>query len=162
MSKRKGADTDLLTVEEAASILGMSQKDIQHHFFEGTLKKLRAPNGEVRVSRANVERHQYIFGILADWPEPTEQQARTIQYLLGPNGGVGPAPRTGPSEYELEQRRKDQEREDALKEARNAALALTACDVCNLQPEVHHIRKAQRIDMHDWVPGRAEKVMNRG
>jgi hypothetical protein len=55
-----------------------------------------------------------------------------------------------------------QEREDALKEARKAALALTACDVCNLQPEAHSIRRAQHIDMHEWVPGRAEKVMARG
>jgi hypothetical protein len=84
-----------------------------------------------------------------------------MQRLLGPNGG-GHVPYSGPSEYELEQRRKAQKREDALKKAQKAALALTACDVCNLQPEVHHIRRAQRIDMHEWVPGRAEKVMARG
>jgi hypothetical protein len=104
----------------------------------------------------------YFDKILAGWPEPTEKQIRTMHHLLGPTGGSGPAPYTGPSEYELQQRQQAREREDALKKAQKAALALTACDVCNLQPEVHHIRRAQRIDMHEWVPGRAEKVMARG
>jgi hypothetical protein len=159
MSKRKGKNLDHLTVEEAASILGVGQAEIQTHFADGTLTKMRSPNGEVRASKAQVERQRYLGELLAEWPEPTAKQENLIDRLVF---NVGPAPAAGPSEYELEQRRKAQAREDALKEARTAALALTACDVCNLQPEVHHIRRAQRIDMHEWVPGRAEKVMARG
>jgi hypothetical protein len=156
----KGSNPDHITVEEAASILGVGQSGIQQRFTDGLIKKLRASNGEIRVSKAEVERAAYFEAILVDWPEPTDAQRKFIEYQL--SGGVGPAPSTGPSSYELEQRRKAQEREDALKEARKAAMALTACDVCNLQPEVHEIRRAQRIDMHEWVPGRAEKVMARG
>jgi hypothetical protein len=108
-----------------------------------------------RLYEGYLKRKPYFDALLADWPEPTPRQAAIIRYNLG----LDPAPYAGPSEYELAQRRKIQEREDALKEARKAALALTACDVCNLQPEVHNIRRAQRIDMHEWVPGRAEKFI---
>jgi hypothetical protein len=156
---KRAKDDGLVTVEEAASILGLGQIEIQHHFGEGTLTKLRASNGEVRVSKAQVERHQYIMSILKDWPEPTERQRRTITNLLYGDPAPG---KTGPSAYELEQRRKAAEREEALKQARQAALAMTACDVCNLQPDQHKYAERTGIDSHEWQPGRAKKLMKRG
>lgn len=172
MSKRKSSD-ELLTVEEAASILGYGQKVIQIRFGNGSLTKRRASNGEVRVSKAEVDAlvesrkpslpviegettAEYAKRLVATWPLPSLEQRRRVTILL--YGDTEPA-FTGPSEYELEQRRKAQEREDALKKAQQAALAMTACDVCNLQPDQHRYRQASTVDMHEWQPGRAEKLM---
>jgi len=105
-------------------------------------------------------RKAYIDGILADWPPPTPQQARIIAENLYPGSAAPSGPRE-PSAWELEQRRKENERAHALKQAKKAAESLTACDVCNLQPEVHGIRRSMGADMHDWQPGRAEKLLKR-
>jgi hypothetical protein len=59
----------------------------------------------------------------------------------------------------LAQRKKLYEREAALKAAKKLAESMTACDVCNLQPDVHHMQRARGMDMHEWQPGRAEKLM---
>lgn len=180
MSKStKGKDPNLLTIEDAASILGVGQREIQIRFSNGSLGKRRASNGEVRVSKAEVDAlaeslkpipmlegetgQQYAARVVGAWPAPTtEQQAVIRRYLYGIEE-TQESP-SKPSEYELEQRRKQQEREQALCEAKKAALALTACDVCNLQPDAHWVRRGQGIDMHEWMPGRAEKIIgaNRG
>jgi len=97
----------------------------------------------------------YIESLLADWPAPTPQQQRTVMGLLYGE----PAPSAaGPSEWQLEQQRVANEREEALRQARKAALALTACDVCNLQPEQHAYAQRAGIDSHEWTPGRADKI----
>lgn len=103
-----------------------------------------------------INRADYIEALLADWPEPSPQQRRTVMGLLYGEAAARPA---GPSAYELEQQRKAAEREDALHNARKAAFALTACDVCNLQPEQHAYAQRGGIDSHEWTPGRADKIM---
>jgi hypothetical protein len=98
----------------------------------------------------------YIESLLADWPEPSHQQRRTVMTLLYGEEAARPA---GPSEWQLEQQRKADERGAALRDARKAALSLTACDVCNLQPEQHTYAQRGGIDSHEWTPGRAEKLL---
>ena len=98
---------------------------------------------------------------VATWPPLTEEQQRVIAYNLYGIGHNGRKIGTGPSEYELKQRKEAYERDEALKKAKKAAEAMTACDVCNLQPEAHRIRQANSVDMHQWQPGRAEKLMKR-
>lgn len=102
------------------------------------------------------ERAAHIESLLADWPEPSPQQRRTVMTLLYGEEAARP---TGPSAFQLEQQRKAAEREEALQQARKAALSLTACDVCNLQPEQHAYAQRGGIDSHEWTPGRAEKVL---
>ena len=93
---------------------------------------------------------------VAKWPPLTPELRQRVAEIFGVEARLS---RTGPSEYELEQRRKAQERADALKAAQQAALALTACDVCNLQPDQHVYAQRRSIDSHEWQPGRAEKIM---
>jgi hypothetical protein len=107
---------------------------------------------------AAVDQAAHIASLLTDWPEPSPHQRRTIAHLLYGDPAPGSA---GPSEYEIEQNRKAAERDQALRQARKAAEAMTACDVCNLQPDAHSIRRAQGIDMHEWTPGRADKLMKK-
>jgi len=178
MSKRAmtGKTSSYITVEEAAGILGVGQDVIQIRFANRSLTKLRAPNGEVRLARDEVarlaeslkpvpmlpgeSRDEYIARIVAGFPPPSAAQLDKVWALLGLGGSADRGPRE-PSAYELEQRRKENERLDALKKAKKAAEAMTACDVCNLQPEVHGIRRSMGADMHDWQPGRAEKLLKR-
>jgi hypothetical protein len=100
---------------------------------------------------------EYAKRIVADWPLPSQAQIDKISILLR-GEDYHPGPRV-PSAYELEQQRKVQERADALKAAQKLAEEMTACDVCNLQPNVHYIRRGMGIDSHEWTPGRAEKIM---
>jgi hypothetical protein len=100
----------------------------------------------------------YITSLLEDWPAPSQQQRRTVMGLL--YGTEAPAS-SGPSEWELERQRQEQERADALQQARQAALSLTACDVCNLQPEQHAYAQRGGIDSHEWTPGRADKILKK-
>lgn len=104
-------------------------------------------------------RADYISSILADWPPLTlEQKAVINNNLHGADGFRRPTPA---SASELSERKKARERDAAMKAARKASLAMTACDVCNLRPEVHRIRQANSVDMHEWQSGRAEKLMKR-
>lgn len=176
MSKStKGKDPNLLTVEEAASILGVGQAEIQIRFGNGSLTKQRASNGEVRASKTEVNAiasrpktfhgepaetlEQYADRITATWPLPTEAQQRVIAYNLYGIDHMGRTAGAGPSAYELEERKKANERAEALANARKAALAMTACDVCNLQPDAHQFSERHGIDSHEWTPGRAEKIL---
>lgn len=176
MSKStKGKDPSLLTIEEAASILGVGQTEIQIRFGNGSLTKRRASNGEVRVSKAEVDAliarlkpipkvpgeslSEYADRITSTWPPLTEAQQRVVAYNLYGIDHLGRTAGAGPSAYELKQREEANEREEALKKARKAALAMTACDVCNLQPDAHHFSQRRGIDSHEWTPGRAEKLM---
>jgi hypothetical protein len=161
MSKRKGKNPDHLTVEEAASILGVGQAKVQEYFYHGRLTRKRASNGEVRVAKAEAERAAHIDALLEDWPPLTPRQAKVVASLLY-GEDIAKARHSEPTAYEVEQRRKSQEREDALKSAKKLAEAMTACDVCDLQPDAHHYQKNYGMGYHEWIPGRAEKVMSRG
>jgi len=92
---------------------------------------------------------------VATWPPLTPELARRVGAIFGVDVKV--AART--SEYELEERRKMYEREAAIKAAKALAESLTACDVCNLQPDAHRYMQATSIDSHEWTPGRADKVL---
>lgn len=110
-----------------------------------------------REAKRKAERDAYIQEVLAEWPPLTDEQIWTIRKLMDldlPQGG----PRK-PTAYEVEQRRQDSERAQALRKAQKAALALTACDVCNLQPDEHQYANRFKIDAHQWTPGRAERIM---
>ena len=104
-------------------------------------------------------RTAYISSILAGWPPLTLEQQAVINRNLHGAEGVHTPKRA--SAFELAERKKSREREAAMKAARKSSLAMTACDVCNLQPEAHRIRQANSVDMHEWQPGRAEKLMKR-
>lgn len=103
-------------------------------------------------------RAAYISSILAAWPPLTPQQQNAIGSLLGAGEGATVIS-AGPSEWEMAKWKELAEREDAIKAAKKLAESMTACDVCNLQPEVHHMRRGLGISMHEWQPGRAEKLM---
>ena len=104
-------------------------------------------------------RAAYISSILADWPPLTSEQQSVISRNLHGADGVHTPKRA--SAFELAERKKVNERESAMRAARKSSLAMPACDVCNLQPEAHRIRQANSVDMHEWQPGRAEKLMKR-
>jgi hypothetical protein len=116
------------------------------------MSKRMTPEQEAEARKA------YIDSVLKDWPPMTSEQARKVAHLLYPDRFASRP--TQPSAYELEQRRKENERAEALKKAKKAAEAMTACDVCDLQPEAHQYQKAYGA-FHEWVPGRAEKLLKR-
>lgn len=90
-------------------------------------------------------------------PLTDEQLCKIVRIMRGER--VSPEPRV-PSAYELEQRRQYDEQAAALKEAERLAEAMLVCDMCDLSPAAH---RAQRhhgvVGFHDWVPGRAQKIM---
>lgn len=119
-------------------------------------KSARAAEREAKQKAA---RDDYIKKILDDWPPLTSAQIDLISVIMYP-GMVGRSGPRGPSAYELERRREAQEREDALKAARKLAESMTACDVCDLQPDAHRFMERRGIDSHEWMPGRAQKILD--
>lgn len=67
---------------------------------------------------------------------------------------------TPPSEHELEQRRKVETQAAAIKEAERMAAKIMACDACNLSPDAHRYQKNYGgVGFHEWVPGRAQRIL---
>jgi len=118
----------------------------------------KAQRAEAREAARKAQRDEHIQKLLADWPPLTLDQAHKLRVLLYPNH-KHPAADRGPTPHEIEPRRKQREREDALAAAKKLAESLTACDVCDIQPEQHYYAQRGAIDMHEWQPGRAEKIM---
>lgn len=113
-----------------------------------------------RKAQEEADRAAYIKKIVDEAPPPSLEQIVLIRRLLNLDRPAD-SPR-GPTAHELEQQRKLREKEKALSDAKKLALSLTACDVCDIQPEQHYYAQKVSIDMHEWQPGRAEKIMNRG
>lgn len=92
-------------------------------------------------------------------PPLTDEQIFKIARIMR-GDRVPPTPRE-PSAYELEQRRKAQERADALKEAERIAASMLACDVCGLPPVAHRMQQeySAGVGFHEWVPGRAQRIL---
>lgn len=104
------------------------------------------------------KRAAYIARVVAEAPPLTAAQIDGLALLLRPETAAARGPRQ-PSAYELEERRKEQERQAALHAAKKLAESLTECDACNLQPIAHSMNQLRAFGFHEWVPGRAEKVM---
>lgn len=112
--------------------------------------------GKLLTDEQKSARAAYIEDLIKDWPPPTEKQTKLIIGLLY---GSSPRKPQGPSQWDLERQRKERELAEALSKARKAAAAMTACDVCNLQPDEHEYANRYSIDSHEWVPGRAERLL---
>ena len=100
-------------------------------------------------------RAAYIARAIAEAPPISDEVIDRLAVMLNPRSRVD----SGPSASVLEERRKWQEREDAMKAAKKLAESLTACDVCDLQPDAHTFQKSHGAGYHDWEPGRAARVM---
>jgi hypothetical protein len=158
MSKStKRENPDHITIEEAASILRCGQHDVQRDLSRGTFKKLRASNGEVRLSRVQVQGYRdHIDRIVAEAPPISDERLDQIAVLLRPNHVLT---NRGPSPAQLERERQEAERQAAFKEASRMAATLMACDACDQPPEAHGFQNRLTLGFHEWVPGRAAKIM---
>lgn len=124
----------------------------------------RKVTAEARAERKAKEKADYdahIKRIVAEAPPLSDAQLDYLAVLLRPviHGNKPLGPRE-PSAYELEQRRIEKERADGLRAAMKAAEALTACDICDLQPDAHTYQNAT-ASYHEWEPGRAARVMGK-
>lgn len=117
----------------------------------------KAQRAADREAKAKSDRDAYIKKLVDDWPPLTDDQIWKLRKIMRLHEPAD-APR-GPSPYELEQQQKLREKEKALADAKKLALSLTACDVCDIQPEQHYYAQKGAIDMHEWQPGRAAKVL---
>jgi hypothetical protein len=98
----------------------------------------------------------YAKALVAGWPEISKAQADRVAILLR-GETVSPLPHQ-PTERELVARQEAEGRAMALQAAKDLALSLTACDVCDLQPETHNFQRSYG-DFHEWAPGRADRVV---
>ena len=92
----------------------------------------------------------YIKRKVDAWPPLTDDQRDRIAILLRPAGSrlyATPAP-------DLAAIKEEQRVAQALADAKSLSAAVIACDVCDLPPAAHGLKFG-----HDWVPGRAEKIM---
>lgn len=103
---------------------------------------------------------EYVARVVAAAPPISDETLDLLAVIFAPaiRPGQDPHARREPSAAELERQRKAQEREDAKTAAKKLALSMTACDVCDLQPDVHEFQQKHGT-YHEWEPGRAEKIM---
>lgn len=103
----------------------------------------------------------YAASVVAAAPPVTPEIAAELARLLygGPEARRY-VPAAGASEQELDRQRKADERASELKKAKSLAESLTACDVCDLQPEAHDYQQAYGA-YHEWQPGRAARLLKR-
>jgi hypothetical protein len=150
VSKRK-TSSDLITIEDAASILGCGIDKVREYANSGDLQRLRTPNGELRFSQRDVKQRAYIIRCVAAAPPISDAGIDRIAVLLRPRHLRASGPYE-PSESELRRRKEADERAAALKELKRKALALTACHGCGLQPEEHSYQSAYGMGYHEWEP----------
>jgi hypothetical protein len=96
--------------------------------------------------------------LVANWPPLTSEQKCKLRILLRGSAPSKPYAKT-PAELEME--RRAEELRAQMKAAEDMAAAMIACDVCDLPPVAHTVQDRYYGGYHEWVPGRAEKLMAR-
>lgn len=108
-------------------------------------------------TKKKAEIDAYVTRVVAEAPPLTDEQRDRIAVLLRPAADGHDPRRALHIERALEAERKAWEAkaksEASLKEARRFAASLLLCDVCSIPPEGHYKKG------HEWVPGRAERVL---
>lgn len=96
--------------------------------------------------------HEAIARLVAEAPPLKPAQRDRIAVLM--RGGE---PKTV-DVAALEKARRESEAASRVAEQKRFAESLTACDVCDVPLAKHHF-PARTADWHDWVSGRAERLM---
>lgn len=105
------------------------------------------------------ELQEHVDRTVAEWPAPTPEQVHRVAELL--YGRTVHIPMT-PGPAEMDAHRKAEEAAREQERVRKLAEAMTACDICDVPLDRHHYAEDTALfDGHEWVAGRAEKVMAR-
>lgn len=93
--------------------------------------------------------------VAAAWKPLSRDQLDRVAMIF--RGGAIPSM---PSPQEVEQREQRAQAEREQRAAEAYAESLTECDVCNIPLSKHdHAARNSYGKFHNWVPGRAEKVI---
>lgn len=110
----------------------------------------------------SAEVDEHMRDLIATWPPLTSDQKTKLRIIL--RGSAPPKP-YAKTAIELEMERRAEAQRAQVKAAEDLAAAMIACDVCDLPPVAHTVQDRYYGGYHEWVPGRAEKIMkkaNRG